>query len=227
MAAQATEPFYAYQKASQSASRQAFAPKKAAPNRRQKGGKPKQSEAACFMVSLILITCALLHWAPVYGATLQLDVHDNLLSLSAEDSDLSSILQRISEATGIDFRFPIDLQKKITLKISDVRLETALKRILKGLNYATVYSVAGSGDPARISTVYIYGKQKGGTRTTRNSQPSVGEGPGQHRISDYERRIQVVQRRLDRVAPDSPAGRRYRKEIENYQRLIERLKRLK
>jgi len=52
---------------------------------------------------------------------------------------------------------------------------------------------------------------------------SSGRPPGR-RISDYEKRIEVVQKRLQEVPPDSPAGRRYPKEIENYQRLAERLK---
>jgi len=168
--------------------------------------------------------CTYPNWAPVYGSTLQLHVTDNLMSLEAVDADLSTILQRLSEDAGIEFKFPNELDKKITLQLSDVRLEVALKRILKGLNYATLYSLAPSGDSTRISAVYIYGKQKGGTDTSESIMSDRG---AQHSISDYEKRISVVQKRLDQVGRDSQQGRRYQKEIENYRRLIERLKRQK
>jgi len=166
--------------------------------------------------------CGFSHWDLVYGSTLQLGMHDGLLSLNAADADLSGVLQRLGEAAGFDFRLPKDLQrKKITLQLSDVGIETALKRILEGLNYATVYSVDDKGDDTRIVAVYIYGKHEGGVRT---GQAAPSESVPGRSIGDYEKRIAVVQKLLREVPPDSPAGRRYQKEIENYQRLVERLK---
>jgi len=223
MKAQSTERLSARKMDPAGPSRLACAPKRAACISRQKAASCTKPPVAYLLVFLFLMSCTFLHWVPVYGSTLQLHVQDNLLSLEAADADLSAILQRLGEAAGIDFKFPKELEKKITLQISDVRLETALKRILKGLNYATVYSVAASGDSSRISAVYIYGKHKGGSRA---SQSTIRESEAQHSISDYEKRIRVVQQRLDRVGRDSQAGRRYQEEIENYQRLIERLRAL-
>ncbi len=134
---------------------------------------------------------------------------------------MGTILQRLGLAAGIDFKFPKELEIKITLQLSGVGLETALQRILRGLNYATVYSVTGSGEANSISAVYIYGKHKAGART---SQSISREPEVQHSTSDYEKRIRVVQQRLDKLERDSPAARRYQKEIEIYQRLIDRLK---
>jgi hypothetical protein len=196
-------------------------PKKAARIRRPRAAGPPNHPIAYFWVSFLLMICGFFHWTPVYGSTLHLDMHDNLLSLKAVDADLSIVLQRLSEAAGIDFRLPRELQQKITLQLSDVRLEAGLKRILKGLSYATVYSVAVKGDTARISAVYIYGQQKGGSQANQSS--GTESQPGRS-IGDYEKRIKVVQERLQRVPPDSPAARRYQNEIENYQRLVERLK---
>lgn len=205
-------------------SRQACTPKRAVHSGRQRAAGSARPLGAYFLAVLILMIWTLVHWAPVYGSTLQMQMQDNLLSLRAEDADLSTILQRLSETAGIDFKFPKDVEKKITLQFSDIRLETALKRLLKGLNYATVYSAAGSGDSTRICAVYIYGKKKGGDRT---GQFIAHEKPAQHSISDYEKRVQVVQKLLEKAGRDSRAGRFYQKEIENYQRLIERLKRQK
>ena len=224
MTAQWTERLSAGQEDTSGPGRHVCLPERASHSSRQRGAGSARPIGAYFLAALILMICAVWHWTPVYGSTLQLHMQDNLLSLSAADADLSAILQRLGEAAGIDFKFPKDVERKITLQFSDVRLETALKRILKGLNYATVYSSAGSGDSPRISAVYIYGIKKGGDRT---GQSIVPEKPAQHSISDYEKRVKVVQKLLDRVGRDSQAGRRYQKEIENYQRLIERLKRQK
>lgn len=220
MTAQSTERLSARKMDTPGPSRQPCAPKRAARISRQKAASCTKSPVAYFLVFLFLMICTFLHWAPVYASTLQLHMRDNLLSLEAVDADLSNVLQRLGEAAGIDFRFPKELEIKITLQLSDVRLETALKRILKGLNYAMVYSGAGGEDSKTICAVYIYGKHKGGAR----SQSTINETGAQHSISDYEKRVRVVQKLLDGVEPDSPAARQYKKEIENYQRLIERLK---
>ncbi len=198
-----------------------LAPTRAARIRGQNAAGSPKSPIVFFLVFYFLLACGLFRLVPVYGSALQLKMHDDLLSLSAVEVDLDRVLQRLSEATGIDFRLSKDLNKKVTLQLSDVRLETALKRILEGLNYAMVYSVARNGDAARISEIYIYGKREKGGRISPSAPPE--EMPGR-RISDYEKRIEVMRQRLQEASPDSPAGRRYQKAIENYQRLVEKLK---
>lgn len=222
MTARATDRLSACQKDGPGPGGPTGTPEKAVRTGRQKRAGSTKPPFAYFSLLFFLMVCTFLDWVPVYGSTLQLRMQDNLLSLDAVDADLSAVLQRLGETAGIDFKFSKALDKKVTLQLSDVRLESALKRILKGLNYATVYSVAGNGGSNSISAVYIYGRQKGGS--TRTGQPVVDDKRAQHRISDYEKRIRVVQQRLEKVERDSPVGRRYQKEIENYQRLIDRLK---
>ena len=219
---QAIEYYPAYQKDSASASRLTLAPMCSGGRGRQKNAGSGKCSVAPILFSILLVICTLCHGTPVYGSTLQLEMHDHMLSLKAADADISGILQRLSQVAGIAVRFPKALQKKITLSLSDVGLETALKRILKGINYATVYSVPDNGDMARVSAVYIFGKQKAVIRTR---QAILREQRIQNRIRSYEKHIRSVQQRMSRVPQDSPAAQRYQRQIRNYRRIIERLQR--
>ena len=213
-----------YQKADASASKQWLVPMKSGCIGCQEVTDAGKSSIAFFLFFAFLLTCALSHWTPAYGATFQLKMHDNRLSLNAADADLSGILQRLGQAAGIVVRFPKALQNKITLSLSDVRLETALERILKGLNYATVYTVPESSDVARISKVYIFSKKQ---ESVRSKQSILRERRIQNRISYYEKRIRSLQQRMSNRQQDNPAVQRYQRQIRNYQRIIERLQRQK
>ena len=162
------------------------------------------------------------HPAAAAGSRLQLEFRDNLINLSADSADLQNLLMKLNAKTGIFVRFPSALQKKITLELSDVTVEKALPTILKGLNYATVYAMPIGADKARVSEIHIFSAYKGRAR----SQPSARRiRLLENRIKSYENRIRSVQKRLARVPQDSSAGKRYQRQIDSYQRAVERLKR--
>ena len=153
-------------------------------------------------------------------SALRMDVHNNQLTLSARNADLKSIMRRLAEETGIAVRYPRALDKKVTVELSDVALERGLRRILKGLNYATVYLRPDDSERASISKVFIFKAYQGPRRTSRNAgRRTLIED----RIANYQKRFQSAQRRLNQVAPDSPAGQRLQRQIRSYQRVIERL----
>lgn len=163
-----------------------------------------------------------MHPAWAAGSTLKVQFRGNRLSLSAVDADIQSILLRIGEEAGIFVQFPQALQKKMSLTLSDIKLEKALKRLLKGLNYATVYSISDDTNTIQVSKVYIFEAYK---ETARSRRLVRIERRNRTRINQYEKQIASTKRRLEKVPHDSPAGRRYRRQIQNYQKRIDRLER--
>jgi hypothetical protein len=131
-------------------------------------------------------------------------------------------LLKLNEKAGIFVRFPSALQKKITLKLSDVTVEKALSTILKGLNYATVYSMPIGAEKAQVSEVHIFSSYKGRARSQKSAKRIRQI---ENRIKSYEKRIRSTQQRLESVSQDSAAGKRYQRQIRNYKRTVERLKR--
>jgi type II secretory pathway component HofQ len=175
-----------------------------------------------YFLLIVSLTDFSMHPAWAAGATLQVQYRGNRLSLSAVDADIQSILLRISEETGIYVQFPRSLQKNMSLSLSEVKLEKALKRLLKGLNYATVYAASNNRNTVQVSKVFIFEDYK---ETARSRRLARRERRNRTRIDQYNKRIASIKRRLDKVPHDSPAGRRYRNQIQNYQKRIDRLER--
>jgi hypothetical protein len=163
-----------------------------------------------------------MHPASASGSTLQLKFRDNRLSISADEADIQTVLLRLSEETGIFIRFPKALRKKLSISLSAVTLENALKSILKGINYATVFSVSDNKDNIQVSKVYIF---KGYKETARTRRLARRERLNRNRINQYKKRIASIQRRLDKVSPNSAAARRLNNQKRNYQKSIDRLER--
>jgi hypothetical protein len=175
-----------------------------------------------YLSIIVLSSCLWSHPAAAAGSRLQLEFHDNLINLSADNADIQNLLLKLNTKTGIFVKFPSALQKKITLELSDVTVEKALATILKGLNYATVYSMPSGAGKAQVSEIHIFNAYKGRSRSRRSARRTR---LFENRIKSYENRIRSAQQRLARVPQDSQAGKRYQRQIASYQRTIERLKR--
>lgn len=146
----------------------------------------------------------------------ELSYEKNLISISAKKADLKSILIDIAEKADISIRYPTSLDKKVTLKITEISLKKALKRLLKDFNYSIIYS--GSKKRAVISDVYILSKNKKSS-SVNSSQARIA-----NRIRSYERRIESLKKNLSKVDENSARGKRYLRQIESYEKNIERLK---
>lgn len=86
---------------------------------------------------------------------------DGRLTLKAVKTPLLPLLKKIAESTGIDISISKELgPDDISAQIVDQPLESALKRILQGFNYAVIYSK--DGDSWRINALKIYPKGKHG-----------------------------------------------------------------
>ena len=150
----------------------------------------------------------------------QLTYEKNLVSISATQANLKSILTDIAEKADITMRYPNSFDKKVTLKVNQISLRKALKRLLKDFNYSIIYS--GSKNRAVISDVYIFEKDQRSSRRTTPTSSSASRAA--NRIQSYERRIETLKKNLAKVDENSARGRRYLRQIESYEKTIERLK---
>jgi hypothetical protein len=147
----------------------------------------------------------------------QLTYENKLLSITAADADLKSILQVISKKANIYIEYPASLDNRITIKLTKLSLKKALQRLLKDYNYSIVYS--GTRKRSAVSEVYILKKNMRSPQATRNDTRIIS------RIQSYEKRIESLKNNLSKVGENSTSGKRYLSQIKSYEKNIENLKR--
>jgi hypothetical protein len=109
------------------------------------------------ILCLVFFLCPQTLWAgkPEVGYA------EGRLSVKAERSSLFSVLEAISTSTQIDIFVSTDLPPKdVTIEIVDLPLEDALKRVLRGVNYAAIYGK--EGESWYIAALKLYPKGKYG-----------------------------------------------------------------
>jgi len=170
---------------------------------------------------MYLICVTSLSFAQMVNPNPQIDYQNNLLSLSAQKADLKDVLLKLSAKTGIYVKFPSTLKKQITTKMFHVPLNKALSKILKGTNYAIIYSGSGKNQ-AVVSKVFVYTKAKRPMISGRSIQQ---ENIIASRIRAYEKRVRLMNKKLSQLDKNSRIGRRYSRQISAYENIIENLKR--
>jgi hypothetical protein len=161
-----------------------------------------------------------LSYAQTFDPNLRIDYENKLLTLSAQQADLKNILLEISNKTGVYVRFPSSLNKQITTKMSRVSLTKALVKLLKGTNYAIIYSGSGKNH-AVVSKVFVYTKSE----RSRISGRSISQDNRlAARIKTYEKRIELMNKKLSHLDKNSRMAKRYVKQIRSYENIIENLK---
>ncbi|MEA1947700.1 MAG: hypothetical protein U9N83_10425 [Thermodesulfobacteriota bacterium] len=143
-----------------------------------------------------------------------------MLTISAQDADLKNVLLKLADKTGIYVRFPNSLKKQITIRISGLSLNEALSRILKGMNYAVIYS-GSRKNRSIVSEVLVYNNSK---RSRISSRAKLRERQLSHRIRYYERRLESMKKKLSKVNKNSRQGKRYLRQIRSYENTLENLK---
>jgi predicted RNase H-like nuclease (RuvC/YqgF family) len=176
----------------------------------------------CFFASFVCIT-SLTH-AQSSGQSFRIDYDNGLLTLSAEKADLSSLLTQIAQRAGIHVRFPKSLTKKITIKLSGVSLKKALCRLLKGEDYALLYSVSEKHKPAAISEVYVLPKSTGPSSSRQHKRPKGREEVIRASIARYEKRLETLKSRMTTVDEESRRGKLIGNQMRSTEKTIERLR---
>jgi hypothetical protein len=143
---------------------------------------------------------------------------NNLLSITANDADLKNVLSKLADKADIFMRFPNSLKKKISIETGKISLGEALQRLLKGLNYAIIYS-SPSGNDASVLKVFVFKKTK------KNIRLSGHERRIANRIRAYERQIESYKNRLSGIDANSSRGKNYQRRIKRLENSIETLER--
>jgi type II secretory pathway component GspD/PulD (secretin) len=159
------------------------------------------------------------------GQTFRIDYDNGLLTLSAKKADLKTVLAHIAESAGIHVRFPKDLTKQITIDLSRVSLRKALRRVLKGENYALIYSVSGKLKPSAISEIYVLPKSSGPRTSRQYKHPRRRDEVMRASVARYEKRLETLKNRMTTVDEESRRGRLIRAQIRSTEKTIERLRR--
>jgi hypothetical protein len=141
---------------------------------------------------------------------------NNLLTISARDADLKNVLLKLADITNIYVRFPLSLQKKVTIKKNGISIRQALEILLNGLNHAITYS-GPSKNRLAISGVFIFKKSK------KSRQATGSEIRMANRIRAYERQIESLRQHLSRVDENSGQGKGYLRAIKVLEKNIARL----
>jgi len=177
-------------------------------------------ELLLFLIFIIYFSFAVpLSHAQNLNPNFRIEYKNNLLSISAQKADIKNVLLKLSDKTGVSFKFPNSLKQQITIKLSGQSLRDALSRILKGLNHAIVYS-GSRKNRAAISEVLVYRKSiksKTPSRSIRREKQIAD------RIRSYEKRIESVKKKLLGVNKNSRQGRRYLRQISSYENIIRNL----
>ena len=176
----------------------------------------------CFFAFFVFITSST--HAQSSGQSFHIDYDNGLVTLSAEKADLSKLLTQIAQRAGIHVRFPKSLTKEITIKLSGVSLKKALCRLLKGEDYALLYSFSGKHKPTAISEVYVLPKSTGPS-LSRQHEPRKGrEEVIRASIARYEKRLETLKSRMTTVDEESRRGRLIGNQIRSTEKTIERLR---
>lgn len=187
-------------------------------------------------IYIILFTFVIsLSYAQTSDPNLRLIYKNNLITISAQNADLKSVLLELADKTNIIVRVPNSLKKQITITLSENSLDEALSRILRDMNYAIIYS-GEKNNRTVISEVLVYNESESSEvsnrseSSNRNINNSIQNPRGKkidrsRLIKSLERRLENLNKKLSLGNISSSQRERYLKQIRAYENKIEQLKR--
>jgi predicted RNase H-like nuclease (RuvC/YqgF family) len=151
------------------------------------------------------------------GSKYRIGYDDGLLTISAKKANLKRILTHVANEADILVKFPHNLSRQITIKLSSVPLKKALRRLLRGENYAFVY------EGSDISEVYVVPKSSARSGSRNYSRPRQREDRIRASIARYEKRLETLKDRMAQVNETSRRGKAIMRQIRSTEKTIERL----
>ena len=176
-----------------------------------------------YFIWAFFICGSILNHSNTFAQDYRINYDDGVISLSANKADIKTILSDISNKTSVVIQYPKALEKQITLKLSNVSIRDALSRVLKGQDYAIIYTASKQHHNHSISKVYVLPEQYGNRKPTRNQTRGRQANRIERTIGNYERRLGTLRNRLARVSQRSREGMRILNQIQSIEKTIERL----
>ena len=150
--------------------------------------------------------------------TVQIHYANHAIKITAENADIRSVLDELAKTADIIIYYPRLLNKTVTMNRQAISVDQALKEMLKGINYVVIYS-GPSQQHAEIEEVIVM------TKSRRRQLPPGKARRLNQQINQYNRQIDSLKQRLQRVASDSRRGKRYTRQINRLEKKIGRLER--
>ena len=162
------------------------------------------------------------------GRKLHIEYNRGLLRLSVENLSLKHVLRAVAEETGISVWCLRDSGKPITTEFNNLPLQQGLRRILRGMNYALIYSPSTEKKRGEVPAgVFVLSKQR--RRSRQIFRPSARSKTPEERkaaaIESYRRRLDILEQKMARVGINSPRGQAIQSQIRQFERIIEKLMR--
>jgi hypothetical protein len=151
------------------------------------------------------------------GSKYRMGYDDGLLTISAKKANLKKILMHVADEADILVKFPPNLSRQVTIKLSSVPLKKALRQLLRGENYALVY------EGSDVSEVYVVPKSSARGRSRNYERSRQREGRIRASIGRYEKRLQTLKDRMSQFDESSRRGKVIMRQIRSTEKTIERL----
>ena len=161
--------------------------------------------------------------ANTFAQDYRINYDDGLITLSADKVEIKTILSDLAEKTNVVIHFSSGLKKQITIKLSNVSVRNAFRRLLRGQNYAIIYSASSPHARDSISEVHVLPSQRGGRRRTRYRTGGLQEKRIEKAVRNAERQLDSLRNRLTRVNRGSREERRIQRQIRSMEKAVERL----
>jgi len=160
------------------------------------------------------------------GRELHIEYNRGLLTLSVENVNLKHVLTAVAEETGISVWYLKDFEKPITTDFNELPLQQGLHRILRGMNYALIYSPSPEKKRGEVPAgVFVLSKQRSRARQAFRpfARPKTPEERRVAAIESYRRRLDSLEQQMARVGVNSPRGQAIQRQIRIFERRIDKL----
>jgi hypothetical protein len=119
------------------------------------------------MIAFSAITLFLFLYSAPYlfaqgSGALAIEVQDDRLTLRAQDAPLATVLERLSQVSGINIYTQTPPEEHVNLTLIDTNLEDGLQRLLRHHNTLFFYGPGGK----RLSTVQVFGPRNNASAAT-------------------------------------------------------------
>lgn len=135
------------------------------------------------LVALIFASAPLHAWG-AGTAHVDYDPNTGKLTVKAENAELAEALALVSNKTGVWIKIPPSIAKSITIELTNMPLENALRRLAKGLNHVMFYESTQDGGHRIVGMSVLSGGGTFGAVTSSSARRVTRTYSGNRRKND-------------------------------------------